>query len=186
MDTKCGDFTMISKLRMYARDHHLQWDVHHLPTEGSMADALLRAEIPSLMYISQMSDPRGRSSSRTTGLDFAVEVPQVEVLQAGEANPKDFLQDDQTSKYGIGLTREEKLYKDVPWPIRPLEYYFAHEGMSEDEIRTMPRRELDQPIEGLPWEFKRNMRMAYQQLSDHLIAQLDARHLASQKKRVEH
>ena len=46
---KCGDFTMVNKLRMYARDHKLHWVEQNLPNESTMAGELLRAAIPSLL-----------------------------------------------------------------------------------------------------------------------------------------
>ena len=116
---KCGDFTMISKLHMYARDHKLLWVERNLPKESTMAGELLRAAIPSLLYISQMTPNSRNGFIEYYRSRFQIEIPQVEVRQAGESRLENFQKTTEATTYGRGLTREEKLYMNVPWPIRP-------------------------------------------------------------------
>ena len=170
---KCGDFTMVSKLRMYARDHKLLWVEQNLPKESTMAGELLRAAIPSLLYISQMTPNSRNGFIEYYRSRFQIEIPQVEVPHAGESRLENFLKTTEATTYGRGLTREEKLYLDVPWPIRPLDYYFAIEGTEDDEIQTMPRKELDKPMPDLPRAFRKDWKAAFRQLSESLIDRLN-------------
>ena len=91
VDTKCKGFTMTNKLRMYARDYKLQWDVRHLPTEDSVAGVLLRAEVPSLTYLAYMSTAQREKFIRYfQGSSYSSDIPEFEVLRGKRGHPRGF------------------------------------------------------------------------------------------------